>query len=250
MPLGGADTHTVIAGHRGLVDRRLFTDLNKVKKGNIFVLTVFKKHLAYKVFRIQVVKPEDTGTLRIETGRDLATLLTCTPYMINSHRLLITGKRVPYTPAIAKAVKASERNENWREIGILTAAILGLLAIIGLVGRHIHLLLLRRHVFRLLFYRLDGEGRPMVGATYQLCKKNGKPLYRHGEKLMVTTDEDGRALIDHLPGGVYVLKELTPARWQVRVGKNKLRQQQMRFYPKRNQAGLVSYTDSRWEIKR
>ncbi|MFD1393946.1 class C sortase [Lacticaseibacillus jixianensis] len=250
MPTGGANTHTVIAGHRGLVDRRLFTDLNKVKKGNIFVLKVFNHHLAYKVFRIQVVKPDNTGVLQIEPGRDLATLLTCTPYMINSHRLLLTGKRVPYTPQIARAVKRSQQNENWRELGILAAAIAGLLAIIGLIGRHIHQLLLRRHVFRLLFYRRDPAGQPVAGARYQLCKKNGKPLYRRGSKLTVTSDEDGQVLIDHLPGGVYLLRELAPSRWQVRVGKKKLKQQKMRFYPTKHQATAVSALNERWVIQR
>lgn len=102
MPIGGLNTHTVIAGHRGLVDRRLFRDLNHLKRGNLFVFKVAGRHLAYRVFRIQVVKPSDTEILRHEPGQDLATLVTCTPYMINSHRLLVTGRRVPYTPAVAR----------------------------------------------------------------------------------------------------------------------------------------------------
>ncbi|WP_054661237.1 class C sortase [Lacticaseibacillus camelliae] len=221
MPVGGPNTHTVIAGHRGLVDRRLFSDLNRVKKGDLFVLKVFDKHLAYKVFRIQVVKPDDTDVLRIEAGKDLATLLTCTPYMINSHRLLITGHRVPYTPAVAHDVAGSQQRERWQQLAILLAAIGALFVLAWAMGRRIHTLLLRRHVFNLLFYRVDLEGHPVSGAVYQLCKKNGKPLYRQGKVLEVKSDETGQVFIEHLPGGVYLLKELAPTRWRVKVGKKK-----------------------------
>lgn len=102
FPIGGEGTHSVISAHRGLASRVLFTNLNKVKKNDVFVLTVLHKKLAYKVFKIQIVKPEDYQGLKIEPNKDLVTLLTCTPYMINSHRLLVTGYRVPYTADMTK----------------------------------------------------------------------------------------------------------------------------------------------------
>lgn len=249
MPVGGLNTHTVIAGHRGLVDRRLFSDLNRVKKGDIFVLKVFKRHLAYKVFRIQVVLPTDTSVLQIERGRDLATLLTCTPYMVNSHRLLITGKRVPYTPAIAKSVAASQRNERLTQLAIFAGAVLALLLLIWLLGRQIHRSLLKRHLFTLLCYRVDATGAPVVG-DFQLCQTNGKPLYRQGVLLQVQSDQNGQILIAKLPGGVYLLKELAPKPGMaVRVGIKHLRQQMMQCYPNKHQRRQVQYVDKRWLLK-
>ncbi|WP_407894171.1 class C sortase [Lacticaseibacillus sp. N501-2] len=245
MPVGGLNTHTVIAGHRGLVDRRLFSDLNRVKRGDVFVLKVFKRHLAYKVFRIQVVLPENTSVLQIERGKDLATLLTCTPYMINSHRLLITGHRVPYTPAVAKQVAASKRAERWTQLAILLGSIGAFGLLVGLIGRYIHRLLLKRHLFTLLCQVVDATGAPQK-ADFQLCQPNGKPLYRHGQLLKASSDEHGQLLIDQLPGGVYLLKTTG---FTVRVGTKRLRQQTMQCYPKKHQRGRVKYVAGRWLLQ-
>lgn len=250
MPTGGRDTHTVIAGHRGLVDRRLFSDLNRMHKGDIFVLKVFNHHLAYRVFKLQTVLPDDTSVLQIEHGRDLATLLTCTPYMVNSHRLLITGKRVPYTKAIAKAVSDSKVQEKWEQLGIFLGSILLLIALIALIGRYVHRLLMRRHHFTLIFYRQDQTGQPLAKASYQLCNAKGKPLYRNGELFRVTSDFDGQVLISNLPGGKYVIKELQPARkLTVVAGTRRLKQQKMLLYPTRKQKGDIRNVNGRWMIR-
>lgn len=98
LPVGGTSTHTVLAAHRGLPSAKLFTDLDKLKKGDQFYITVVGKTLAYKVDQIKVVKPNQVSALNIVPGMDLVTLLTCTPYGVNTHRLLIRGHRVPYTP--------------------------------------------------------------------------------------------------------------------------------------------------------
>lgn len=97
LPVGGSSTHTVIAGHRGLPSAKLFTNLDKMKQGDVFYLHVLDKILAYQVDKISVVGPSDFTPVLIENGKDYATLLTCTPYMINSHRLLVRGHRIPYT---------------------------------------------------------------------------------------------------------------------------------------------------------
>lgn len=107
-PTGGESTHAVLSGHRGLAEAKLFTDLPDLKIGDEFYLTVNKETLAYEVEAIKVVKPDETESLKIQPGRDLVTLLTCTPYMVNSHRLLVTGHRVPYVKA---AEKKSFRDE-------------------------------------------------------------------------------------------------------------------------------------------
>lgn len=97
LPVGGEGTNTVITAHRGLPTARLFTDLDKMEKGDVFYIRNIKETLAYRVTDIKTVEPQDISTVRIEEGEDLATLLTCTPYMVNSHRLLVTGERMPYT---------------------------------------------------------------------------------------------------------------------------------------------------------
>ncbi|HEL0564017.1 class C sortase [Streptococcus equi subsp. zooepidemicus] len=94
LPIGGRSTHAVLTAHRGLPTARLFTDLNKVKKGDTFYVTNIKETLAYKVDSIRVVDPTALDAVRVVDGKDYVTLLTCTPYMINSHRLLVRGERV------------------------------------------------------------------------------------------------------------------------------------------------------------
>ncbi len=94
LPVGGSSTHCVISGHRGLPSARLFTDIDRLEKGDLFYLHVYGKVLAYEVDKISVVESEDYGPLEIEEGKDLCTLLTCTPYGINTQRLMVRGHRV------------------------------------------------------------------------------------------------------------------------------------------------------------
>ena len=96
LPVGGADTHTVISAHRGLPSAALFTDLDKLKEGDHFLISVLDQVLCYEVDQITVVEPSETDPLKVEEGKDLTTLLTCTPYGVNSHRLLVRGHRVEY----------------------------------------------------------------------------------------------------------------------------------------------------------
>lgn len=97
FPLGGVSTHSVLTGHRGMPNAVLFTDLDKIEKGDKFYLHILDEVLAYQVDQIKIVEPQDTSDLRIVEGKDYCTLVTCTPYAINSHRLLVRGVRVPYT---------------------------------------------------------------------------------------------------------------------------------------------------------
>ena len=100
LPVGGTATHCVLTGHSGLAGQKMFSDLNLLKEGDIFFLRVLGQTLAYKVVEIYTVLPEDTGKLTIDTGRDLCTLVTCTPYGVNSHRLLLRGERTEYEEAV------------------------------------------------------------------------------------------------------------------------------------------------------
>ncbi|MGN0405785.1 MAG: class C sortase [Bariatricus sp.] len=94
LPVGGEGTHCVISGHRGLPSAKLFTNLDKMSVGDTFVLRVLDEVLTYEVDQILIVEPDDTEALQIEQGKDLCTLVTCTPYGINTHRLLVRGHRV------------------------------------------------------------------------------------------------------------------------------------------------------------
>ena len=94
LPVGGKSTHSVITGHRGLVEAMMFTRLDEVRKGDFFYIEVMGQTLGYKVDRISVILPDDTSQLRIVPGEDRVTLMTCTPYGVNTHRLLVSGHRV------------------------------------------------------------------------------------------------------------------------------------------------------------
>lgn len=104
LPIGGESTHAVLAAHRGLPNAKLFTDLDQMEIGDIFILHILGKNLAYKVDQIKTVLPEETSELDIVEGEDLVTLVTCTPYGVNTHRLLVRGSRTEY-------VEEEESNE-------------------------------------------------------------------------------------------------------------------------------------------
>ena len=105
LPVGGKNTRAVISGHRGLPTAKLFTRLDEIKKGDMFFISVIDKTLAYKVSKIETVFPEDVESIKPVEGEDLVTLVTCTPYGVNDHRLLVTGKRTKYIPEQKEAIK-------------------------------------------------------------------------------------------------------------------------------------------------
>lgn len=100
LPIGGKSTHAVITAHRGLPKAKLFRNLNKLKKGDIFYIHNIETVLAYEVDKIETVEPWNFEPILVKEGKDYATLLTCTPYMINSHRLLVRGHRIPYVAPV------------------------------------------------------------------------------------------------------------------------------------------------------
>ena len=94
LPVGGESTHAVVSGHRGLPSARLFTDLDKLMVGDVFMVTVLKETLTYQIDQIRIVKPDEVSDLMIVEGEDYMTLVTCTPYGINTHRMLVRGHRI------------------------------------------------------------------------------------------------------------------------------------------------------------
>ena len=99
LPVGGENTHTILSGHSGMATQKMFTDLEQLALGDVFYLRVLDKTLAYQVTEINTVLPHDTSLLGIVSGEDLCTLVTCTPYGVNTHRLLVRGSRIPYEDA-------------------------------------------------------------------------------------------------------------------------------------------------------
>lgn len=131
LPVGGPSTHTVLSGHRGLPTSKLFTELDRMEEGDIFSLYVLDQQLVYEVDQILTVLPDEVSGLKIEEGRDLCTLVTCTPYAINTHRLLVRGHRIDYEVSIyvmADAVRMdSVLVSSVIAIPILTALLIALL---------------------------------------------------------------------------------------------------------------------------
>ncbi len=105
LPVGGPSTHSVLSAHRGLPSATLFTDLDKVEIGEDFFLIIMGEYYAYEIESIEVVEPDDTSLLAVKDGEDLCTLITCTPYGVNTQRLMVTGHRVEYTPELLEDAK-------------------------------------------------------------------------------------------------------------------------------------------------
>ena len=137
LPVGGKNTHAVLSAHTGLSDKKLFTDLVLLEEGDMFYIHVLDEVLAYKVDQIAVVEPEDTSLLYVVSDEDLVTLVTCTPYGVNSHRLLVRGTRVPYVEEEKEQTenKASFMASSWmKQYAIAVGAGTVLVAVILAAG--------------------------------------------------------------------------------------------------------------------
>ena len=124
LPVGGTSSHCVLSAHRGLPSAKLFTDLDKMKKGDLFFLHILDKTLAYKVEDIFTVKPNETDKLSLIKGKDYVTLLTCTPYGVNTHRLLVRGVRTAYKQNQEQNVSILKDYRVWILIGTIIALII------------------------------------------------------------------------------------------------------------------------------
>ena len=144
LPVGGSSTHAVLSAHSGMASSKLFSDIDQLAVGDTFYIHVLGDTLAYKVDAINTVLPTDTRLLQIEDGKDLVTLVTCTPFGVNTHRLLVRGHRVPYVPE-QEAPAAAEKPvaSSWTQHYLTGLGIgLGVVAAVGggyfLVRRHRH----------------------------------------------------------------------------------------------------------------
>lgn len=140
LPVGGISTHVILTGHSGMATKKMFTDLEQLSVGDVFYLHILDETLAYQVDRIKTVLPYDTSLLGITSGRDYCTLVTCTPYGINTHRLLVRGTRIAYEEAeviVEETAQEEQQQSRWEEkyllgllLGVLAVLILFLAAVI------------------------------------------------------------------------------------------------------------------------
>ena len=133
LPVGGSSTHAVLSAHSGLASSKLFSDIDQLTEGDTFYIHVLGEVLAYEVDSINTVLPTDTSRLQIEDGKDLVTLVTCTPFGVNTHRLLVRGRRVPYTPEQETEVAETQKvTSSWTQHYLTGLGIgLGAVAVIG-----------------------------------------------------------------------------------------------------------------------
>ena len=133
LPVGGSSTHAVLSAHSGLASSKLFSDIDQLEVGDVFYIHVLGEALAYKVDAINTVLPTDTSLLQIADGKDLVTLVTCTPFGVNTHRLLVRGYRVPYLPEQeAAAAEEKPAASSWTRHYLTGLTIgLGVVAAIG-----------------------------------------------------------------------------------------------------------------------
>lgn len=132
IPVGGKSTHSVLTGHTGLSSAKLFTDLTEMKKEDLFFIHVLDRTLAYKVDQISVVRPEDTRKLQIVKGKDYVTLVTCTPYGVNDHRLLVRGVRTKYVKKQRSSIRPRNQDSQWMKTYKKAIAI-GLMIVTALI---------------------------------------------------------------------------------------------------------------------
>lgn len=157
LPVGGSSTHTVLTAHRGLPRAKMFRELDKLEVGDVFYIHNIQTVLAYKVDRILTVEPSNFDPILVEEGKDQATLLTCTPYMINSHRLLVQGHRIPYTPPVDEVDNGLPFvNMNYRDALLFALPVFIILLII--------------YIYQWRTYR---KQRDRVRALYGLTRKDG-----------------------------------------------------------------------------
>ncbi|GAA2902131.1 class C sortase [Enterococcus pseudoavium] len=201
FPVGGKSTHSVLTGHTGLPEKKLFTDLESLQKKDRFFLHIEGKKLAYQVDRIKVVEPDGFDALKIEKNRDIVTLLTCTPYGVNSHRLLVTGHRVAYPVEAAKKIKETEKYHR-RRVYYLAAGCLFFILLFGyFVWRKVILYQSKKRNYNFVFYLYE-NGEPLPGVRALLTQKNDVVRFE-GKLVHTVSDRFGKIEFQQIPGGVY-----------------------------------------------
>lgn len=206
-PTGGEDTHAVLTSHAGLTQAKLFTDLEKMEVGDQFFVEINNRTLAYEVDQVKVVLPTELDDVKIVEGEDIVTLLTCTPYMINSHRLLVRGHRIPYVPEVAKIVKDIEQKQN-NQMLAMGGMILSAVLLAGAMFYHIiKSYLIANKTYELSAHLLTETNHPLAEVDLNVMNAKGtKPVVDDkGQPIILKTNHDGEIFTKELMGGKYRL---------------------------------------------
>lgn len=230
MPTGGIGNHSVISAHRGLAERVLFRHLDKLENGDVFLIENSGELLAYQVIKTHTVKPEDTEIIQQEIDKDLVSLLTCTPYMINSHRLIVTGERTEVSKEMLNSSDKSKNNQKWKEYGVLLGIGTLILLIVYLIIRVIIKGILSRRRYDFIFYITNLDEKMLTNSFIIYRKGKKKALRRDGKQLEVVSNSVGKVVVSNLPGDIYTLafKE-KPNNKIGHFGVNKLSQKKMKW---------------------
>lgn len=207
-PTGGENTHSVLTSHTGIMQAKLFTDLQKMEKGDQFFIEINGQTLAYEVNQIKVVLPHETDDVKVVPGEDYVTLLTCTPYMINTHRLLVRGYRVPYVPEAAGSLEKVAKTQQHKMI-IIGGLLLGVVSLVGwILYRILFNVLISKRTYNLNLQLLDAENNPVPFMALHVFDARGvKPvLNEDASSLVGYTNTEGRVHFEELPGGRYRLE--------------------------------------------
>ena len=204
-PSNKNDTHSVISAHRGLPEAKLFTDLPKMTIGDTFFIEINDEKLAYEVIETNVVEPTETEELTIRDGQNLVTLLTCTPYMINTHRLLVTGKQIPYVPD--KNDQDIATISRWESYHLLFL-ILAILMIVFITGSVLYIWIKRKMIanrsYSINLQLLNKKHKPLLHETITLTPKSKK-----NKPITLTSNTLGNLSKSGIPGGRYELNITT-----------------------------------------
>lgn len=203
FPVGGKGTHSVLSGHNGLADKKLFTDLEKLEKGNMFYIEIAGQKLAYRVEKFQTVLPTELESLKIEDNLDQVTLLTCTPYMVNTHRLLVTGLRVPYAEkSVEQQVKSINHYHIYRMVALTILMFFIFLMFIYRMWRIIVYRRSQKRNYDFTFYVKENQ-KALVGITYYLSQDIKKQARANMANYSAVSDQNGCVNFGHIPGGKY-----------------------------------------------
>lgn len=202
FPIGGENSHSVITGHSGLPDKKLLTDLNKLELKDVIYIEVGDETLAYEVNRFKTVLPDELDDVKIQNGRDLVTLVTCTPYMVNTHRLLVTAHRIPYSAEQMKDDKQKTQDYHKRRF---RAFLIGFPFLFGLIfywmWRKFVYYQSGKYTYDFIF-TVHQNSKPVVGEVFVLT--TGKDVVRkHKKTLKAVSDVNGEVCFHQLPGGKY-----------------------------------------------
>ena len=200
-PSDDQNVHSIISAHRGLPSAKLFTDLPKMKIGDTFFIDINKKKLAYEVIDINVVTPTDTDSLSIKEGENLVTLLTCTPYMINTHRLLVTGKHVPYDST--KNKKAIQQISKSKKIEFLLLVLMLLvfsIVIFFIIYTVVKRIIISSRNYSLSLQFFNRENKPLKKQKVTLI-----PISKKKSPIHLELTDEGKLNEKSIPGGTYSL---------------------------------------------